>query len=187
MASFSPTTQLAARAKTAGQTASRAASEDFDCLEKEGAKAYEAFTVYRDLPIHERSLTTVSARLQKSKSLCARWSVQFRWVERARAWDSHQDQMRRTRLAAEREKIRERQLQQSHIASQALMASLVALAKRAQTKADAFASVPAADLAKVAALSAKSLSAIHANRAPGPGHRPGGRNGQTGAPDHHRR
>ena len=28
--------------------------------------------------------------------LCARWSSQFRWVERVDAWDEHQDQVRRT-------------------------------------------------------------------------------------------
>ena len=90
MASFSPTTHIAAPAKTGTQTKPRATAEDFDRLEKEGAKAFEAFTMYRDLPIHERSLATASRRLQKSKSLCARWSTQFRWIERALAWDSHQ-------------------------------------------------------------------------------------------------
>ena len=77
----------------------------------ESAKAYQAFTLYRDLPLEERSLTTVSQRLGKSRSLCARWSTQFRWVDRASAWDNHQDQMRRARRAAEREKMYERQLQ----------------------------------------------------------------------------
>ena len=69
--------------------------------------------------------------------------------------------MGRTRLIAEREKMRERHLQQDQIASQALMAPIVALAKRAQTKADAFANVSTAELAKLAAPSARALTKIH--------------------------
>jgi hypothetical protein len=136
-------------------------SADFERSAKESAKAWEAFVVYRDLPISERSLTTVSQRLGKSRSLCARWSSSFRWVERAEAWDNHQDQMRRNRLAAERDKICERQMQHNRIASQALIAPLVALAKRAQTKADAFAGVSAAELTKLAAFAARALPGIH--------------------------
>ena len=65
----------------------------FDRLPEEGAKAYQAFTVYRDLPVHERSLQMVSQRLGKNKSLCPRWCAQFQWVDRANAWDSKQDQV----------------------------------------------------------------------------------------------
>jgi hypothetical protein len=130
-------------------------------LSDESAKAFQAFAAYRDLPVEERSLSTVSEQLRKSKSLCARWSAQFRWVERAAAWDSHQDERRRTRLAAEREKMIERQLQHNRIASQALMAPLLALAKLSQTKADAFAGAPALGLAKAATFAARALPRIH--------------------------
>jgi hypothetical protein len=129
-------------------------------LPEEGAKAYQAFTMYRDLPIPERSLQMVSQRLGKNKSLCARWSTQFRWVERANAWDSQQDQIRRTRLAAERDKMLERQLQNCRILSQALMAAPIAFAKRAQTKSDLFASSSATELAKLTHLAARALPRI---------------------------
>jgi hypothetical protein len=139
----------------------RSTVTEFDRLEKESAKAYEAFALYRDLPPSERSLVAVSERLGKQLSMFKRWSAQFQWVKRATAWDTHQDRIRRTRLAAEREKTRERQSNNNRIASQALMAPILALAKRAQAKPDTFANVPAAELTKLAALSAKALTAIH--------------------------
>lgn len=142
------------------QTKSRCADR-WERLKEESAKAYEAFTVYRDLPTGERSLTLVSRQLGKSKSLCARWSTLFGWVERAMEWDSFQDRLKRNRAIAEREKIYERQLQHSRIASQALMAPMIALAKRAQTKAEPFAGVSDYDLAKLASFSARALPRIH--------------------------
>ena len=131
-----------------------------NALEKEGAKAYQAFTVYRDLPADERSLTAVSQRLGKAKSLCARWSTQFRWVERATAWDVREDELKRKRRAQEREKMFERQLQQDRIAAQALMVPITALAKRAQ-KGEPFAGASDTQLAKIACFAARSLPRIH--------------------------
>ena len=154
--------RTAQRIETTHQDKPGAGQAQFDRLAKESAKAYQAFTMYRDLPIHERSLAMVSQRLAKNKSLCARWSTQFQWVDRAKAWDSQQDQIRRTRLAAEREKIYERQLQNSRIASQALMAPLIVLVKRTQTNADAFAGTSATELLKAASFAARALPRIHA-------------------------
>ena len=133
----------------------------FDRLTDESAKAYQAFTIYRDLPVQERSLAIVSHQLGKNKSLCARWSTKFHWVDRANAWDNQQDQIRRTRMAAEREKIRERQLQNSRVASQALMAPLIALVKLTQSNADAFSGASATELAKLASWAARTLPRMH--------------------------
>src|SRR3954454_1328179 len=143
------------------KASSRAGQAPFDRLSDEGAKAYQAFTIYRDLPVQERSLAIVSQQLGKNKSLCARWSTKFQWVDRANAWDIQQDQLRRTRTAAEREKIRERQLQNSRVASQALMAPLIALVKRTQTNADAFAGASATELTKLASWAARTLPRMH--------------------------
>ena len=130
-------------------------------IDQETAKAYQAFAAYRDLPADERSLSAASQQLGKTKSLCARGSAQFRWVDRAMAWDTHQDQLKRKRRAAEREKINERQKQQARIASQALMAPVVAFAKLSQTKADPFAGMSAADLGKIAIPAARAIPQIH--------------------------
>src|SRR3982751_2193364 len=72
-----------------------------------------------------------------------------------------QDQIRTTRIAAEREKIYERQLQNSRVASQALMAPLIALVKRTQNNADAFAGASATELTKLASWAARTLPRMH--------------------------
>lgn len=139
-----------------------AGAATFDRLPKESAKAFQAFTIYRDLPIDERSLQMVSQRLGKNRSLCARWSAQFQWMDRAKAWDSKQDQIRRTRLAAEREKMFDRQLQSSHRASQALMVPILAFLKRHQANADMFAGASAIELIKAMIPAVNKLPAIQA-------------------------
>jgi hypothetical protein len=56
----------------------------------EGRKAYAAFCVYRDFGV-ARSQVKVSQELGKSETLVARWSVRWRWVARAEAFDQWQD------------------------------------------------------------------------------------------------
>jgi hypothetical protein len=53
----------------------------------ETSKAYEAFSLYRDLG-SERSTRRVSEQLAKSETLIKRWSGKYDWVARAGAWDS---------------------------------------------------------------------------------------------------
>lgn len=56
----------------------------------ESPKAYEAFTVYRDLG-KERTLPKVAEQCGKSVSLMSRWSQAHSWVERVNAWDDEAD------------------------------------------------------------------------------------------------
>lgn len=56
----------------------------------ESAQAYEAFVIYRDLGL-ERSLSKVAQQLDKSRTLMGRWSGDWNWVERCRAWDNAKD------------------------------------------------------------------------------------------------
>jgi len=60
----------------------------YDRQPGETTKAYEAFTVYRDLGMG-RTLERVSATLQKSVTMLGRWSSQYRWIERAAAYDDY--------------------------------------------------------------------------------------------------
>jgi hypothetical protein len=78
-------------------------------LDGESDKAYAAFCVYRDLPVHERSIDAAYtlARYPKStvKKLAAKnwylWSVDFSWVDRARSSDVYNDRVfREAREAA---------------------------------------------------------------------------------------
>jgi len=52
-------------------------------------KSFEAFEVYRRMGA-SRSLLKVSQQLVKSTTLLSRWSMRHGWVERCRAWDTHQ-------------------------------------------------------------------------------------------------
>ena len=57
---------------------------------EETPKAYEAFTIYRDLG-KERTIPKVAETLRKSVSLMNRWSQAYSWVERVTAWDDEAD------------------------------------------------------------------------------------------------
>ena len=56
----------------------------------ESAKAFEAFTIYRDMGV-ERSVRKVTQRLNKSLTLIGKWSSRYNWPERARAYDRDLD------------------------------------------------------------------------------------------------
>lgn len=55
--------------------------------------AFAAFAAYRDFGT-ERSLGQVQQKVNKSYRLMARWSSQWNWVERAKAYDAHIDSIR---------------------------------------------------------------------------------------------
>ncbi|MBQ9168882.1 MAG: hypothetical protein IJX67_10830 [Oscillospiraceae bacterium] len=70
------------------------APDPWERRQDESTKAYEAFCIYRDMG-RERSLSKVSAKLQKSETLMGRWSRTFDWVKRAASWDDEQDRIAR--------------------------------------------------------------------------------------------
>lgn len=53
----------------------------------ESGKAYEAFTIYRDMGT-KRSVSAVSEQLSKSRQLISRWKSTWNWDERCRDWDN---------------------------------------------------------------------------------------------------
>ena len=70
----------------------------------ETAKAFAAFSIYRDMPASERSLGRVRRKLGKRGGylgLLERWSTKYRWVQRSRDYDVALDSERRQ--AQERE------------------------------------------------------------------------------------
>ena len=65
----------------------------------ESAKAFHAFTFYRDLG-HERSVSKVAQIYRPGRnlrSLMSRWSTKYSWVKRAEAYGDHLDELRRKR------------------------------------------------------------------------------------------
>lgn len=78
----------------------------------ETAKAFYAFTLYRDIG-YERSITKVAQLYNAKKQLRAlvgRWSSKNNWVERARAYDEHLDE-----LGTKQQEENIRKMQKRHI------------------------------------------------------------------------
>jgi hypothetical protein len=80
----------------------------------ETAKAWHAFTIYRDLGV-SRTQIKVAAELGKKpdySTVLSRWSTMWSWVERAAAWDAEVDRRKREGDLKAIEKMRERHIQQ---------------------------------------------------------------------------
>lgn len=75
--------------------------------EKETAKAYEAFSEYRDMGA-SRSLAKVGQKLGKSKAQMEKWSKKYGWVARAEEWDVEQDRLIRIALTKDIGAMRKR-------------------------------------------------------------------------------
>ncbi|WP_195985365.1 hypothetical protein [Clostridium sp. D33t1_170424_F3] len=90
----------------------------------ESAKAYEAFASYRDFGA-ERSIQKVSQALSKSLTLIKRWSSEWNWVERSRAWDNELAQQAK---AAAVKRVRDMTGRHINIAMQLQKKALEALA-----------------------------------------------------------
>lgn len=71
----------------------------WDRQDLESAVAYQAFCAYRDLGTG-RSIDAVVQKLDKSRTLIGRWSGDWNWVERCRAYDDYTERQAR----AEKEK-----------------------------------------------------------------------------------
>lgn len=75
---------------------------------KESAKAFEAFEIYCQMG-NERSIRKVAQKLLKSDCLLRRWSSQWGWQERARAYDN---ELKRLELIEAKKGFRDMQKRQ---------------------------------------------------------------------------
>lgn len=85
----------------------QATEHQWDRQPGEGVKAFEAFNTYL-LMGTERSLSKVAQELHKSRTLMAKWSGLWNWVERAAAWDVEQEKLARKEQIEEIKKMRKR-------------------------------------------------------------------------------
>lgn len=74
-------------------------------------KPWQAFCLYRDMG-ESRTLKKVANQLGKSLPLMERWSREFHWIERVRAFDNDQEIRRRNRELERRDAEYEQKLQQ---------------------------------------------------------------------------
>jgi hypothetical protein len=82
-------------------------------LKGESYKAWEAFTVYRDMG-PTRSLARVAEHLGKSKALIEGWSRQWHWVDRASDYDEHLDRQARQVVEDARRRMLEEHAELGH-------------------------------------------------------------------------
>lgn len=75
----------------------------------ESEKAYEAFSEYRDMG-EKRTYQKVAEKLQKSCALIRRWSSQWEWRERVRAYDNELEKEVRKKAIADRKAMIERHI-----------------------------------------------------------------------------
>jgi hypothetical protein len=73
----------------------------------ETSRAWEAFSVYRDMGA-DRSINKTARKLSKNRTTIADWSVKYEWVKRAAAWDAEQDRIARQEQISEIKKMRKR-------------------------------------------------------------------------------
>lgn len=75
--------------------------------EGETARAFEAFSKYRDMGA-DRSLRKVVQALNKNLTTIAEWSTKYEWVSRCAAWDAEQDRIARQQQLKDIKSMRKR-------------------------------------------------------------------------------
>lgn len=100
----------------------------WDRREKETAKSYRAFCIYRDLgPSRSQPKAWGQYRLESGLKAAdptgtfRAWSSDNSWVSRAEAWDAHEEQCRRQAREDAREKARDKFVDHAEDLSQRLL------------------------------------------------------------------
>lgn len=91
----------------------------------ESEKAFEAFSIYRDMGT-ERTITAVVKRLGKSRNLIDRWKDRWDWKERVRLFDNDLEKQAREKAVKDIKSMGDRQIK---IALQVQKKALEALDK----------------------------------------------------------
>ena len=93
---------------------------EWERLDSDTDKSWEAFTVYRDLG-STRTLDTVAKVLGKSPKLIERWSPKHEWVRRAGLWDAEVDRAKLTSRLDEIEEMDTRHAGLARLFQQAVL------------------------------------------------------------------
>jgi hypothetical protein len=92
----------------------------------ESKPAFEAWRVYARL-MEKRSIRKVAQQLDKSTTLIGRWSVVWKWQERARLWDDYVSETENLAFIKERQAMARRQAQASVIQQNCATRALIEL------------------------------------------------------------
>lgn len=104
-------------------------------LKNETDPAWEAFVLYRDMGV-QRTRKAVGKHLGKHVQGLQLWASEFKWVERARAWDAEKDKVRLKGELSAIEDMRKRQVQLALTMQQIAGQELLKMAKAARDKGE---------------------------------------------------
>lgn len=82
----------------------------WDRQKGESEKAYEAFSIYRDM-CEERTVSAVVKKLEKSRTLIDRWKKNYQWEERVRLYDNWLEKKARQKIVKNRQDMIDRHIQ----------------------------------------------------------------------------
>lgn len=81
-------------------------AEPWDRQPGESSKAFAAFCIYRDTPPAERSVRDTTKKMgKKNTSYINAWCTKWKWIDRARIYDSEQDKLNRALQEKERKEM----------------------------------------------------------------------------------
>lgn len=83
--------------------------EPWERQKGESEKAFEAFTVYRDMG-EKRTIVAVCKQLEKSRTLIDRWKDRWDWLERVRAYDNDLEREARAKAVKDRKDMTTRHI-----------------------------------------------------------------------------
>jgi len=94
--------------------------EPWERQDDESSQAFEAFVAYRDMEA-DRSLVLAARKIGKHPSMLARWSSQWRWVQRVAAYERFMDAQRVRVQVYERRKMNDRHASMSMLVQQRVL------------------------------------------------------------------
>lgn len=77
-------------------------------LKFETNNAYEAFKIYRDLPLSKRKQTEVARRLGKSPATVHKWAKKYLWTARVEAKDAEEERREALEVSEDRRRMYKR-------------------------------------------------------------------------------
>ena len=96
----------------------------------ETSKAFQAFVIYRDLNLEDRSYAKVAQLLTKSRQVITDWGSKYHWQARIDEWEREFDRIKLKAKLDAIEKMNERHASQSVAISRTLFVPVEALLKK---------------------------------------------------------
>ena len=96
----------------------------------ESSKAFQAFVLYRDLKLEERSYAKVAQILTKSRQVITDWASKYHWQLRVASWERELDRIGLKARMGAIEKMNERHANQSVAVSRTLFVPIEVLLKK---------------------------------------------------------